>query len=199
MLRKEVPPVPVADRLRQYPADELMEVFRTPLEGVLVLKPIVRFDARGFFMESYSARTLHELGIDTQFVQDNHSRSTRGVLRGLHYQVNPGQVKLVRVLAGTIFDVAVDIRHGSPTFGKWYGQELSDENFLQMYIPAGFAHGFCVVSERADIQYKVNTFYSPPDERGLQWNDPDIAIEWPVADPLVSERDRVQPTLREYF
>jgi dTDP-4-dehydrorhamnose 3,5-epimerase len=174
-----------------------MEVIHSALDGVLVLKPIVRFDARGFFLESYSARTLHALGIDVQFVQDNHSRSVQGVLRGLHYQVNPGQVKLVRVLAGTIFDVAVDIRHGSPTYGQWFGQVLSDENFLQMYIPAGFAHGFCVMSERADIAYKVNTFYSPADERQLQWNDPDVGIDWPVTDPLVSERDRLQPALRE--
>lgn len=174
-----------------------MEVIRTSLDGVLILKPIVRFDARGFFLESYSARTLQSIGIDTQFVQDNHSRSSAGVVRGLHYQVNPGQVKLVRVLAGEIFDVAVDLRQGSPTYGQWFGQVLSDQNFLQMYIPVGFAHGFCVLSERADIEYKVNTFYSPPDERGLQWNDPDIGIDWPVTDPLVSERDRAQPTLRE--
>lgn len=174
-----------------------MEVIRTSLDGVLVFKPIVRYDARGFFLESYSARTLQAIGIDTQFVQDNHSRSTHGVVRGLHYQVNPGQVKLMRVLAGAIFDVAVDIRQGSPTYGRWFGQVLSDENFLQMYIPVGFAHGFCVMSERADIAYKVNTFYSPPHERGLQWNDPDIGIDWPVTDPIVSERDRAQPALRE--
>ncbi len=172
-----------------------MEVRRTPLDGVLVLKPDVHVDTRGFFMESYSARTFQSLGLDVHFVQDNHSRSMKGVLRGLHYQVNPGQVKLVRAISGAIFDVAVDIRHGSPTFGRWFGQVLSEENFLQLYMPAGFAHGFCVLSERADIAYKVNTFYSPPDERGLRWDDPDIGIDWPVSDPLVSERDRQHPVL----
>ena len=174
-----------------------MEVRRTPLDGVLVLKPAVHIDTRGFFMESYSARTLQSLGIDVHFVQDNHSRSMKGVLRGLHYQVNPGQVKLVRAISGVIFDVAVDIRHGSPTFGHWFGQVLSEDNFLQLYMPPGFAHGFCVLSERADIAYKVNTFYSPPDERGLRWDDPDIRIDWPVSDPLVSERDRHHPGLAD--
>ncbi|MDQ5851338.1 MAG: dTDP-4-dehydrorhamnose 3,5-epimerase [Chloroflexota bacterium] len=174
-----------------------MEVRRTPLDGVLVLKPTVHVDIRGFFMESYSARTLQSLGIDVQFVQDNHSRSMKGVLRGLHYQVNPGQVKLVRAISGAIFDVAVDIRHGSPTFGRWFGQVLSEDNFLQLYMPPGFAHGFCVLSERADIAYKVNTFYSPPDERGLRWDDPEIGIDWPVSDPLVSERDRHHPALAD--
>jgi dTDP-4-dehydrorhamnose 3,5-epimerase len=183
--------------MRQYLADELMEVIRTPLDGVLVLKPIVRFDPRGFFLESYSARTLQSLGIDVQFVQDNHSRSSKNVLRGLHYQVNPGQVKLVRVLVGTIFDVVVDIRNGSPTYGQWFGQVLSDENFLQMYIPVGFAHGFCVLSDSADIAYKVDTFYSPADERGLQWNDPEVGIDWPVSDPLVSDRDCRNPSLSQ--
>ena len=174
-----------------------MEVRRTPLDGVLVLKPAVHIDTRGFFMESYSARTLQSLGIDVHFVQDNHSRSMKGVLRGLHYQVNPGQVKLVRAISGAIFDVAVDIRHGSPTFGRWFGQVLSEDNFLQLYMPPGFAHGFCVLSERADIAYKVNTFYSPPDERGLRWDDPEIGIDWPVSDPLVSERDRHHPGLAD--
>ena len=174
-----------------------MEVKRTPLDGVLVLKPAVHVDTRGFFMESYSARTFQSLGLHVHFVQDNHSRSMKGVLRGLHYQVNPGQVKLVRAISGAIFDVAVDIRHGSPTFGRWFGQVLSEDNFLQLYVPAGFAHGFCVLSERADIAYKVNTFYSPPDERGLRWDDPEIGIDWPVSDPLVSERDRHHPSLAD--
>ena len=174
-----------------------MEVIPTTLDGVLVLKPAVHFDTRGFFMESYSARTLQSLGIGTHFVQDNHSRSVHGVLRGLHYQVNPGQVKLVRAISGTIFDVAVDVRHGSPTFGRWFGRILSDENYLQLYIPQGFAHGFCVLSERADIAYKVDTFYSPPDERGLRWDDPQIGIEWPITDPLISDRDRDTPGLAD--
>jgi dTDP-4-dehydrorhamnose 3,5-epimerase len=174
-----------------------MHITQTPLSGVLLLQPRVHHDARGFFLESYSARTLAEHGIDDLFVQDNQSRSSRGVLRGLHYQVNPGQVKLVRVLSGAIFDVVVDIRHDSPTFGQWFGETLSADNHLQMYIPIGFAHGFCVLSDTADIAYKCSTFYSPPDERGLAWDDPEVGIEWPVTDPLVSERDRHHPRLKD--
>jgi dTDP-4-dehydrorhamnose 3,5-epimerase len=174
-----------------------MEVQATSLEGVLLLKPKVLQDERGFFTESYSARTLSSFGIDTVFVQDNHSRSVKGTLRGLHYQVNPGQVKLVRVIAGAIFDVAVDLRWGSPTYGQWFGQILSAENFLQMYIPIGFAHGFCVLSETADLAYKCSSYYSPQDERGLMWNDPALAIDWPVTDPILSARDRQHPRFEE--
>lgn len=174
-----------------------MEVQSTPLEGVLLLKPKVMQDERGFFLESYSARTLQSHGVDTVFVQDNHSRSVKGTLRGLHYQVNPGQVKLVRVIAGEIFDVAVDLRWGSPTYGQWFGQILSAENFLQMYIPVGFAHGFCVLSETADLAYKCSTYYSPKDERGLMWNDPAFAIDWPVTDPILSARDQQHPSFEE--
>jgi dTDP-4-dehydrorhamnose 3,5-epimerase len=174
-----------------------MQITQTPLSGVLLLQPRVHHDARGYFLESYSARTLAEFGINDVFVQDNQSRSVQGVLRGLHYQVNPGQVKLVRVLSGVIFDVVVDIRHGSPTFGQWFGETLSAENHLQMYVPIGFAHGFCVLSDTAEIAYKCSTFYSPPDERGLAWDDPDVGIEWPVTDPLVSERDTRHPRLKE--
>lgn len=172
-----------------------MHVIETPLSGVLVLQPTVHYDTRGYFLESYSARTLASIGIDLTFVQDNQSRSTEGVLRGLHYQVNPGQVKLVRAISGTIFDVAVDIRHGSPTFGQWFGQTLSSDNHLQMYIPVGFAHGFCVVSDTAEIAYKCSTFYAPPDERGIAWDDPEIGIDWPITTPLVSERDQQHPRL----
>ena len=171
-----------------------MEVQTTPLDGVLLLKPNVHRDERGFFLESYSARTLESFGITTAFVQDNHSRSVKGTLRGLHYQVNPGQVKLVRVLSGAIFDVAVDLRWGSPTYGQWFGQILSAENFLQMYIPIGFAHGFCVLSDTADLGYKCSSYYSAKDERGLMWNDPDLAIDWPVADPILSARDQHHPS-----
>ncbi|WP_029215613.1 dTDP-4-dehydrorhamnose 3,5-epimerase [Kallotenue papyrolyticum] len=174
-----------------------MKVYTTPLEGVLLLEPVVHRDERGFFFESYSARALAEHGITTTFVQDNHSRSVRGTIRGLHYQVGAGQVKLVRVLSGAIFDVAVDIRWGSPTFGKWFGQILSADNFLQMYIPVGFAHGFCVLSETADVAYKCSSFYAPQDERGLLWNDPAIGIAWPTFEPILSERDRRHPTLEQ--
>ncbi len=172
-----------------------MEVQTTPLAGVLLLKPNVYRDERGFFLESYSARTLESFGIKTLFVQDNHSRSVKGTVRGLHYQVNPGQVKLVRVVSGAIFDVAVDLRWGSPTYGQWFGQILSAENFLQMYIPVGFAHGFCVVSDTADLAYKCSSYYSAKDERGLMWNDPTLAIDWPVADPILSARDQQHPSL----
>lgn len=174
-----------------------MEIYQTPLSGVLLLAPKVHQDARGFFLESYSARTLAAHGITTSFVQDNHSRSVKNTLRGLHYQIRPGQVKLMRVIAGAIFDVAVDIRWGSPTFGQWFGQVLSAENFLQMYIPVGFAHGFCVLSETADVAYKCSSYYAPQDERGIAWNDPAIGIDWPVADPLLSARDQQHPTLAE--
>ncbi len=175
----------------------MTKVHRTPLEGVLLIEPQVHRDERGFFLESYSARTLLEHGISTTFIQDNHSRSVKGTLRGLHYQVGAGQVKLVRVLAGTIFDVAVDIRWGSPTFGQWFGEVLSADNFRQLYIPVGFAHGFCVLSESADVAYKCSSYYSPTDERGLAWNDPTLAITWPVADPILSARDQRQPLLPE--
>lgn len=174
-----------------------MQIHTTELDGVLVLEPKVHQDERGFFLESYSARTLQRSGIETHFVQDNHSRSVKGTLRGLHYQVNQGQVKLVRVLSGTIFDVAVDIRWGSPTFGQWTGQILSAENFLQLYIPVGFAHGFCVLSDTADVAYKCSSYYAPQDERGLAWNDPTIAIDWPVSDPILSARDQQHPALQE--
>ena len=172
-----------------------MNVTKTPLDGVLLLEPVVRRDERGFFLESYSFRALQEFGIEDRFVQDNHSRSVRHTIRGMHYQVNPGQVKLVRVIAGAIFDVAVDIRAGSLTFGQWFGQVLSADNFLQMYIPAGFAHGFCVLTDTADLAYKVNTYYSPADERGLAWDDPTVAVAWPTSEPILSERDRRQPRL----
>lgn len=174
-----------------------MNIKTTALGGVLVLEPRVFHDNRGFFLESYSARTLNELGIADVFVQDNHSRSVKNTLRGLHYQAGAGQSKLIRVLDGTIFDVAVDIRWGSPTFGQWFGQILSAENFLQMYIPVGFAHGFCVLSDVADVAYKCNSYYSPRDERGLTWNDATVAIKWPVNDPILSSRDQQHPSLHE--
>ena len=164
----------------------------TELPSVLVLEPKVLGDERGFFMESYNRRRFAELtGVDRDFVQDNHSRSGRGVLRGLHYQVPPvAQGKLVRVVVGEIFDVAVDIRRSSPTFGKWVGVRLSAENRRQLWIPEGFAHGFLTLSESAEVLYKTTDYYDPGCERSISWSDPDIAIDWPVeADPTVSGKD----------
>ncbi|GBD94010.1 dTDP-4-dehydrorhamnose 3,5-epimerase [bacterium BMS3Abin05] len=167
-----------------------MKVIPTPLEGVLIIEPKVFEDERGFFFESYHYDRYAENGIAVTFVQDNHSRSVKNTLRGLHYQVNPGQGKLVRVVVGEVFDVAVDIRPGSPTFGRWFGAFLSAENKKQMYIPVGFAHGFCVTSKVAEFEYKCTAYYSREDERGILWNDPDLAIDWPVKNPVLSEKDK---------
>ncbi len=174
-----------------------MNVKQTALPGVLVIEPRVHHDGRGFFLETYHAGRYRDAGLAATFVQDNHSRSVRGTLRGLHWQEEHPQGKLVRVLAGEIFDVAVDIRSDSPTFGRWVGVELSAENFRQIYVPPGFAHGFCVTSDIAEVEYKCTDFYDPPSERGLIWNDRDVGIAWPVADPILSARDRVHPTLAE--
>jgi dTDP-4-dehydrorhamnose 3,5-epimerase len=164
-----------------------------PMDGVKVLAPKLIEDARGFFMESYHQRDLAALGINHEFVQDNHSRSSHGVLRGLHYQLGHAQAKLVRVTRGRVFDVVVDIRRGSPSFGDWTGAELSEENKLCLFAEAGFAHGFLVMSEIADFQYKCSDFFSAEDERGLPWDDPTIGIDWPLEDlePVLSERDRM--------
>jgi len=169
-----------------------VRVIDEPLPGVKLIAPEVHEDHRGFFMESYNRRRFAELGVTDEFVQDNHSRSVRGVLRGLHYQLGRPQAKLVRASRGRVFDVVVDIRRGSPTFGRWAGAELTEENQLQFYAPIGFAHGFLVLSETAEFQYKCSDFYSAADERGLPWDDPEIAIEWPLAglEPNLSERDR---------
>lgn len=172
-----------------------MRVIETELPGVLIVEPVVHADGRGYFLESYSYRRYAEHGMDAVFVQDNHSRSTRGVLRGLHYQAPPGQVKLVRVVQGEIWDVAVDIRPGSPTFGRWVAVTLSAQNHRQLYVPVGYAHGFCVVSDVADVLYKVSSYYAPELERGIAWNDPDLAIPWPVEEPILSDRDRRHPRL----
>jgi len=163
----------------------------TELPGVVLLEPRVHEDHRGFFLESYSQRTFAELGIRHRFVQDNHSRSVRGVLRGLHYQLRQPQAKLVRVTRGRVFDVAVDIRRGSPHFGGWAAAELSEDNRRILFAPEGFAHGFLVLSEVAEFQYKCSDFYDPGDERGIAWNDPTIAIAWPLAglEPILSGRD----------
>ena len=172
-----------------------MKVFPAEHPDILIVEPQVYGDERGFFMETYHAEKYAAQGMDLPFVQDNHSRSRRGVLRGLHYQLEQAQGKLIRVVNGAIFDVAVDVRRGSPRFGSWVGLELSDDNKRQMYIPPGFAHGFCVLSEEVDFLYKCTGFYAPDDEYGIAWDDPDIAIDWPQMDYLLSERDRQLPAL----
>jgi len=166
-----------------------VKFIKTSLSGVLFVEPQVFEDSRGFFMETYHLRKYKEIGIDRVFVQDNHSHSRRGVLRGLHYQLHNPQGKLVYVIRGEIFDVAVDIRRGSPTFGKWVGTILSAENRRQIFVPEGFAHGFCVTSEQADVIYKCTDLYVPGDEYGILWSDPTINITWPVENPLLSEKD----------
>ena len=154
-------------------------VTKTPIEGLVIITPTVHGDSRGYFMETYNERDMKDAGLDMTFVQDNQSSSTKGVLRGLHFQKQHPQGKLVRCIRGTVFDVAVDLREGSQTFGKWYGVELSEENHLQFYISPGFAHGFLVLSDLAEFCYKVTDFYTPGDEGGIAWNDPSIGIQWP--------------------
>ncbi|MFT4630003.1 MAG: dTDP-4-dehydrorhamnose 3,5-epimerase [Arenicella sp.] len=166
-----------------------MKVEETKLAGVVLLTPNVFGDDRGFFMETYNRDKAVELGLPTEFVQDNHSKSSYGVLRGLHYQTPQWQGKLVRSVAGEIFDVAVDIRHGSPTFGEWVGFYLNAENKQQLYVPEGFAHGFCVTSDTAEVVYKCTSTYAPEQEGCLLWNDPDVGIEWPLDKPLLSPKD----------
>ncbi len=172
-----------------------MKVTPTALPEVLLVEPRVFGDARGYFFESYSARRYAEAGITATFVQDNVSRSRRGVLRGLHYQHPHGQGKLVGVLEGAVFDVAVDVRRGSPTFGRWVGECLSAENKRQLYLPPGFAHGFLVTSEDALFAYKCTDYYHPETERSIRWDDPRIGIEWPIEGPVVSVKDHVAVTL----
>lgn len=174
-----------------------MEIVDGRLVGPKLLKPRVHGDERGFFLESYRADTLEEAGVDIPFVQDNHSRSRAGIVRGMHFQ--PGQVKLVRCVRGAIFDVIVDVRAGSPTFGQWEGYELNDETHHQLFVPDGFAHGFCVLSDVADVTYKVSSYYDPTSEGGFRFDDPAVGIEWPVAaeDLIASARDTGAPTLAE--
>ena len=178
------------------------QVMQTPLAGVLVLEPKVFGDPRGLFFESFNARDFEQAtGLDVQFVQDNHSKSAKGVLRGLHYQIQHAQGKLVRVTQGEVFDVAVDIRKGSPTFGKWFGLELSAENKKQLWIPAGLAHGFLVTSESAEFLYKTTDYYHPEFERSLLWSDANLAINWPLhmldSGPLLATKDAQAPTLSQ--
>jgi dTDP-4-dehydrorhamnose 3,5-epimerase len=169
----------------------------TELPGVVVVEPDVHQDSRGFFLESYHGPKYRAGGIPCAFVQDNHSRSARHTLRGLHAQIERPQAKLLRVLVGEIFDVAVDIRRGSPTFARWVGVTLSDRNFRQLFVPIGFAHGFCVTSDTAEVEYKTSDVYAPETEIAIAWNDPAIGVRWPVAEPLLSPRDREAPPLSE--
>jgi dTDP-4-dehydrorhamnose 3,5-epimerase len=169
----------------------------TGLEGVILVEPEVHRDERGFFLETYHAGAYRDGGIPETFVQDNHSRSARGTLRGLHGQFPRAQGKLVRAVEGEIYDVAVDVRRGSPTFGRYYGATLSAENFLQLYVPPGMVHGFCVTSDIAQVEYKCTGFYHREDEFGIAWDDPDIGIPWPVEQPTLSEKDRSAPRLRD--
>jgi dTDP-4-dehydrorhamnose 3,5-epimerase len=171
-----------------------MHAVRTPIDGLVMLEPRVFGDERGFFLESYNQRSFEQLvGFAPAFVQDNHSKSVRGVLRGLHYQIEQPQGKLVRCTAGAVWDVAVDLRRGSATFGRWWGVELSADNKRQLWVPPGFAHGFLVLSESAEFMYKTTDYYAPQHERCIAWNDPELAIDWPLdgREPVLSAKDRV--------
>jgi dTDP-4-dehydrorhamnose 3,5-epimerase len=173
------------------------ERLQTRLDGLVLLEPDVHGDERGFLVETFSAPAWRQLGVEAEFVQDNHSRSSAGILRGLHFQTRPGQAKLVRCLRGRIWDVAVDLRRGSPSYGRWEGHELDDELHRQLFIPVGFAHGFCVLSEVADVHYRLSSLYDPATEASVAWDDAEIGIEWPMSDPQISERDRTAPRLAE--
>jgi dTDP-4-dehydrorhamnose 3,5-epimerase len=166
-----------------------MRVVETSLPGVQIVEPVVYEDARGFFLEVYHQEKFRAAGIDVRFVQENHSRSVKDTLRGLHWQWRRPQAKLVRVIVGEIFDVAVDIRRGSPTFGRWTAAVLSADNFRQMFVPADFAHGFCVLSDVAEVEYKCTDVYDPGGEGGIRWDDPAVRVDWPVRDPILSVKD----------
>lgn len=169
----------------------------TEIPDLVLLEAQAHGDARGFLVETFRADVWRDHGVDAEFVQDNHSRSGRGILRGLHFQLRPGQAKLVRCARGTVWDVAVDLRRDSPTYKRWEGVELSDQNHRQLFVPAGFAHGFCVLSEEADVAYKLSSFYDPETEASVRWNDPDLAVDWPISHPELSDRDKLAPTLTE--
>lgn len=179
-----------------------MKIIKTHLPGVVVFEPKVFGDSRGFFLETYREDVLKEAGINVNFIQDNHSRSTAGVLRGLHYQMIQPQGKLVRVTSGAVFDVAVDIRKGSPTFGGWYGAQLDEQSMRMMYIPQGYAHGFVVLTESADFLYKCTDYYHPQSEYGIAWDDSDIGIDWPLqnltsSELSLSDKDKINPALKD--
>jgi dTDP-4-dehydrorhamnose 3,5-epimerase len=169
----------------------------TKLDGLVLLEPTVHGDERGFMVETFATGAWAELGVDAEFVQQNHSRSAKGTVRGLHFQTHPGQAKLVRCARGEVLDVAVDLRRGSPTFGQWEAQVLDDVSHRQFYVPVGFAHGFAVLSEVADFVYQLSSLYDPATETGIAWDDPDVGVDWRVSEPLLSERDKTAPTLAE--
>lgn len=174
-----------------------MKFERTAIDGVILVKPKIWRDARGYFIETWQQKRYEDIGITLPFVQDNRSRSVKGTLRGLHFQKIFPQGKLVSVARGSVFDVAVDIRKNSPTFGQWYGAELTEENQYQLWIAPGLAHGFCVTSDVADFSYKCTEYYHPEDDAAIRWNDPDIGITWPVADPVLSAKDEAAPFLKD--
>jgi dTDP-4-dehydrorhamnose 3,5-epimerase len=178
-----------------------MNIITTNLPGVIVIEPKVYVDKRGFFLETFREDVLLQAGINAHFVQDNHTRSSQGVLRGLHYQMTQTQGKLVRVATGSVFDVVVDVRSGSPTFGQWYGTELNEDNIKMMYVPPGFAHGFVVLSETADFIYKCTDYYHPESEQGIAWDDPDLNIDWPIAEIAekisLSDKDKQNVKLKD--
>jgi dTDP-4-dehydrorhamnose 3,5-epimerase len=175
----------------------MLRRLETKLEGVVLLEPEVHGDERGFMIETYRRDLWSDFGIEVEFVQHNHSRSAKDTLRGLHFQTEPGQAKLVRCPRGAIFDVAVDLRRGSPSYGQWEGQVLDDEKHRQLFVPVGFGHGFVVLSEVADVTYLLSSVYDPATEAGIAWDDPEVGVEWPVAEPLLSERDKTAPRLAD--
>lgn len=175
----------------------MAERLPTKLDGVALIEPQVHGDERGFFVETFSRDAWRELGVEVEFVQHNHSRSSRGTLRGIHFQTEPGQAKLLRCVRGEILDVAVDLRRGSPTYGQWEAHVLDDVKHRQLFVPVGCGHGFAVLSEVADVAYQVSSYYDPATEAGIRWDDPEVGIEWGISDPLLSERDKTAPTLAE--
>jgi dTDP-4-dehydrorhamnose 3,5-epimerase len=174
-----------------------VEVIETKIDGLAVLEPQAHGDARGFLVETYRDGPWKEALGGFESVQENHSRSAQGTLRGLHFQTSPGQAKLVRCARGSVWDVAVDLRRDSPTYGQWEGYELTDENQRQFFVPIGFGHGFCALSETADVIYKLSSYYDPETEAGIAWDDPEVGVEWPISQPLLSDRDVAAPKLAE--
>jgi len=173
------------------------ERLETKLDGVVLVEPQVFGDERGFFVETFSRDAWREMGVEVEFVQHNHSRSVKNTLRGIHFQTEPGQAKLIRCVRGEIIDVAVDLRRGSPTYGQWEAHVLDDSNHRQLFVPVGFGHGFAVLSDVADVAYQVSSYYDPATEAGIAWDDPEVGVDWQVAEPLLSERDKQAPRLAE--